>query len=150
MVGCRFRMDAFACWLVGAQHALHLKYLILTLKWQVETEFTHSLPQIISPHEIAAHHLDIFIYMFHHFHIFSHDFPIFPISPRLSPPFPARLHHEAAIRATAGLGEQLLRKPGDCGFFWMGFSAEIAADLEIYYTRFDIWICQLSWERVLE
>ena len=110
----------------------HLKYLIITLKLQVKTEFTHSLPQIISPHEIAAHHLDIFIYMFHQFHIFSHDFPIFPISPRLNTPFPARLHHEAAIRATAGLGEQLLRKPGDCGGFRMGFSAEIAADLEVY------------------
>lgn len=41
----------------------HLKYLIITLKLQVKTEFTHSLPQIISPHEIAAHHLDIFIYV---------------------------------------------------------------------------------------
>jgi len=58
-------------------------------------------------------------------------FSIFPISPRLKPPFPVRLHHEAAIRPTAGLGEQLLRKPGDCGGFRMGFSAEIA-DLEVY------------------
>ena len=50
----------------------HLKYLIITLKLQVKTEFTHSLPQIISPHEIAVHHFDIFKYTY------IYIFPSFP------------------------------------------------------------------------
>ena len=69
---------------------------------------------LIHLHLLSFRHLHIFPSQLH-ISLYSSSLSGHPSSsfPRVPPTFPARrLHHEAAIRATAGLGEHLLRKPG--------------------------------------